>query len=220
MEFSDLTLSITNSKIAVEKKIQTSCLESVIFVALDFEFHRNKKRASNQMLGPWLVDEVGVATLNTRDLFKLSPLPSDGNNIVSSESRRIPQHNPLQRSSFLFGVSNAITRDELEEYLTSKILIKDENGGYRNNIIVGQEFRAERLAMKRIGIELYDYERYPSVVEILDTRLLSYLVLQKRPEFTYNTSLDGLLESFGVFHFKGNICTLLATMQTSPLRLS
>lgn len=156
-----------------------------------------------------MVDEVGVSILDTRDIFKL-PLSSNLSDIISSDSRRINNQIPLYRPTFLFGTSEVIARDDLEQYLNSKILIKDENSGNRNIVIVGQEIRAERLAMKHIGVDLYDFDNYPSVVGILDTRMLSYLVLEKRPEFTYNTSLDGLLESFGIpyqkeyLHVAGN----------------
>jgi hypothetical protein len=157
-----------------------------------------------------MVDEVGVSILDTRDVFKLPSLSSDFSDIISSESRRINHQIPLCRPTFLFGTSDVIARDDLEQYLNSKILIKDENSGNRNIVIVGQEIRAERLAMKHIGVDLYDFDKYPSVVGILDTRMLSYLVLEKSPEFTYNTSLDGLLESFGIpyqkeyLHVAGN----------------
>lgn len=182
----------------------------MIFVAFDFEFHKDRRRSSHQRRGPGLIDEVGVSTLDTCDLLSQPVSSSTVCELIVSESRRIPKQIPLNRPTFLFGTSEVIVREELEQYLNSKILKRDENGGYRNVVVAGHEIRAERLAMKNIGIDLYDIERYPSVVGILDTRLLSYLVLERRPEFTYNTSLDGILQSFGVpfrkeyMHIAGN----------------
>lgn len=109
----------------------------LVLIALDFEGRLDVGKPN----------EIGIATLDTRDLLK-SRLTSSIDELISTRSFAFGSHayNHTVACNFLFGKPSVISPAEAKETITNALRITDsdsENGELRRILLVGYSFHAE-----------------------------------------------------------------------------
>lgn len=153
-----------------------------IFVSIDLGYFGCKYR------GPH-VREVGLSTLDTRDLFQRYGC-TDERSLISTqhyltEPSRIP---------FGFGTSMYCAREDIIDIL-KRLFYMDEGRHHevRNIVFVGYDTQVEIKTLKHLGIDL---RQAPSIVDVFDTGLLGIEVFR-----TLSTSkLKDVVTKVGIEH--------------------
>lgn len=180
--------------------------QDAVLVAVDIERHEYQ---------PHPITEIGVATLDTRDLHNVSPGKYGEHWFSKIKSRhfRIEEHWRLRNrkfvagypDKFLFARSEWISNDSAAQILTDCYTIPDlrptahgqHRNGYRDIIEIGHDLRADHRYMAQMGLS----SSMPNVVASYDTQTLAC----KR-------SLEVLLLAMGLpfdyLHNAGNDATM------------
>jgi hypothetical protein len=194
---------------------------SVVFVCVDVESY---ERAHNK------ITEVGVATLDTRDLAGVAPGPDGANwrSKIRARHFRITDHRHLVNSEFVSGCPDRFdfgqsTFVKLAEDLPNTANITD-SGEQRKLILLGHDTLSDTKYLQQLG---FDPLTLPNLIETQDTATM-YRVWRREQQ---PTKLGNILYDFDIpgfnLHNAGNdavytvqamlgVCVREATIRGSP----
>jgi len=133
--------------------------DSVVFVAIDFEFFPSKAMPITDRL-----NEIGISTFDTRDL--------SGAGLQGSIRSQYHIYRSFKHTwrKFLFDESKRIVPKDMRMLLEDNIFVKDANGKARRTVLVGHGLHgAELELMESLGIDLVDTRSSSGFLGVLDT---------------------------------------------------
>lgn len=188
--------------------------QSVVFVCIDIEAY---ERAQHK------ITEVGVATLDTRDLVGLAPGP-DGKmwrDKIRARHFRINEHKHLRNGAFvsdnadgfLFGESTFVQLNDVAQHVAacfqapfgahssndvqslSGLMHNADVQGQRKIVFLGHDAKNDIRYLQQLG---YDPVKTENVIEALDTAVL-YTVWRREQ---HGTSLGRILHHFDILGWR------------------
>lgn len=192
------SLNISHS-IDVTKPAPFACDLDAIFIAIDLEAYESPPR---------MITEVGIATLDTRDLKDIAPgeLGKDWHDYIRGRHIRVDEFKHLVNhqyvagcpGSFEYGDSEFVPKEQVGSVLAScfrhpfsqqEHLIRDSPGEDRNIILVGHDLGQDINYCHQMGFSVLNRA---SIKESIDTVAL-YRAYAKDPNAR---SLGGILYDF------------------------
>ena len=180
----------------------------VVFIAVDVEsFERSHG----------LITEIGISTIDTRDLKNVSPGLEGRNWMAKVRARhfRIKEHSHFVNTDFIsgcpdrfekeFGVSEFISLKDTPSVVAScfrppysakapadaSTNVPTFNEPARNVVLVGHDTKGDIEYLRKVG---YDVIQLPSLLEVLDTSELFKALKHE----TQGTSLGSVLQDVGI----------------------
>lgn len=181
--------------------------DPVVFVAIDLGFNA----AGTQ------INTIGIVTLDTLELGNGCEIDTilRTQNYVTKDILR-PYHaskSAPDPKAFLFGESKRVLPAEIRALFERTFAHFAPENECRKLIVVGHGMHQDLKAMRDIGIDLLDEEKFPSILGILDTERMAYhlavdkkLRLQPRGGFVLNQLITdlGIPYQKNAFHNSGN----------------
>jgi len=170
---------------------------SVVFVSIDFENGPDNRE------GVIRVREMGISILDSRELICHKKEPHE---MIQTQNFRC-QKKP--GSWYLFGQSTTVQQKEMGEILERALRQYDPNGKLRRVNITAHAVLTDLDTMRKcFGIDITDRDKYPSVVGVVDTELLSKTTFLMSELAFESYMLQSILETLSVpyafLHTAGN----------------
>lgn len=192
----------------LEKTLSLTSTDA-IFVSLDFEYSLRKVlngpvTKAGKPKKEYRISQMGIATLDTRDLGCVFPLPT-GVDLISTQLFNIG-HWPEANKKLLFGECTPITADDVKAVLVNALCVPDDRtvmGHFRDIVLVGHSLDQEVNIMSQFGLNLTDIA---PIIATLDTHRISNKELGKGFSlFTLLKELGGVkMEHKDLFHNAAN----------------